>query len=68
MVNGFYASGENPENTKLSPGSMANPALLWRNSTTKNFQLQDTVELLFEYIKPLPDVFHIPATRENDFS
>ncbi len=30
--------------------------------------LQDAIELLFENIKPLPDVFHVPAARENDLS
>jgi hypothetical protein len=30
--------------------------------------LQDARELLFEDIKPLLDIFEIPATRENDLS
>ncbi|GEM_PF-2708687 len=39
------------------------------NNLKKIFsRLQDAFELLFEDFKSLPDVFEVPATRENDLS
>jgi len=42
--------------------------LVLKKSKKICFLLQDVFELLFEDVKPLPDVFEVPATRENDLS
>jgi hypothetical protein len=55
-------------NLALATGKL--PGNLYRINNAKKifFRLPDAFELLFEDVNPLPDVFKVPATRENDLS
>ena len=63
-----------PHLPRVSRGAIADTLcpngfrLVLKKKQKNIFLLQDVFELLFEDVKPLPDVFEVLATRENDLS
>ena len=50
------------------PGKLPRNLYCCTNAKNIFFRSHDAFEFLFEDVKPLPDIFKVPATRENDFS
>ena len=60
---------ENPGETWRSLlGTLPRNLYCCTNAKNIFFRSHDAFEFLFEDVKPLPDIFKVPATRENDFS